>query len=80
MSRSVERRIRQLSFAEAAVIELLRDGTRYIEASWSRAAEVIAQHARDGLIRTSVIAEQIKDEHHLDARDRWRQLGLGKPA
>ena len=74
--RSVERRIRQLSFVEVAVIELLLDGTRFIEVPWSRAAEVVAQHASDGSIRVSVIAEQLTDERHLAARDRWQQLGL----
>ena len=80
MQRSVERRFRQMSFAEVAVIELLRDGTRYIETPWSDAAEVIMRRARDGSIRASVIAEQLDDEHHLAARERWQMLEFRESA
>ena len=74
VSRSFERRIRGLRPFEVAVIELLRDGTRFIEADWEHAEAAVAQLAERGHIRLRTISEQVEDEHHVAARTRWQHL------
>lgn len=74
VSRSVGRRIRKLRFLEVAVIELLRDGLRFVEANWDSASATLAQLAAQGAIRLPAIAEQVREEHHVGARTRWQQL------
>ena len=56
------------------MLELLRDGTRFIEVDWERATAVVAQLAESGTIRPQQIGEQILSEHHVAARGRWRLL------
>ena len=74
VSRSVERRIRKLRFLEVAVIEVLRDGPRFVEADWDSVVAAFAQLAANGAIRPHTIAEQIRDEHHVGTRIRWQHL------
>ena len=74
VSRSVGRRIRKLRFLEVAVLEVLRDGFRFAEADWGGASAAVAQLAAQGEIRPAMIAEQVRDEHHVGTRTRWQQL------
>ncbi len=74
VSRAVDRRFRGLRPLEVAVLELLRDGTRFIEADWEQAVAVVAQLTESGAIRRQQIGEQIRSEHHVAARGRWRLL------
>ena len=74
VSRSVERRIRKLRVLEVAVIEVLRDGLRFVEADWDSAMAAFAKLAANGEIRLPVIAEQVPDEHDAGTRARWQQL------
>lgn len=74
VSRSVERRIRSLRPVEVAVIEVLRDGPNSIETAWTAFAETVRELAAEQRIRPSLIAEQIQAEHHVAARQRWREL------
>ncbi|WP_428115053.1 hypothetical protein [Candidatus Poriferisodalis sp.] len=74
VSRSADRGFRSLQSLEVAVLELMRDGTRFIEVDWERAAAVVEQLAESGAIRPQQIGEQIHSEHHVAARGRWRLL------
>lgn len=74
VSRSPERRYRDLRLLEIAVIELLRDGTRFIETDWDEAVTAITRLADAGDIRPDQIAGQIDNEHHRAARARWQHL------
>lgn len=73
-ARSVERRFRELAPLEVAVIELMRDGTRYAEASWDDVEAAVARLAESGAIRLRAVGAQIDDEHHVAARTRWRAI------
>ena len=73
-ARSVERRFRELEPLEVALIELMRDGTRYAEANWDDAETAVARLAESGTIRLRAVREQIDEEHHLAARTRWHAI------
>lgn len=74
VARSVERRIRKLRVLEVAVIEVLRDGLRFVEVDWDSVVATLAQLMANGEIRRPTIAEQIYDEHHVGTRTRWQHL------
>ena len=56
------------------MIEVLRDGPNSIETPWTAFAETVRELAAEQQIRPSLIAEQIQAEHHIAARQRWREL------
>ena len=74
VSRSIERRIRGLTPTEVAVIEVLREGPSLLEVSWAAFAAAFAKLAASGDGRPDLITEQLGDEHHVAARDRWRPI------
>lgn len=74
VSRSVERRIRDLTPTEVAVIEVLREGPDLLEVSWEAFAAVVTRLADSKELRHKRITEQLRDERHVAARDRWRPL------
>ncbi|WP_419919790.1 hypothetical protein [Candidatus Poriferisocius sp.] len=74
MSRSIERRIQGLELAEVAVLEVLRGGPTTIETPWTRLAGVVMRLEHDTLIRPWLITEQLAQEHHVAARQRWAEL------
>jgi len=51
VSRSIERRFLELTAAEVAVVEVLRDGPTATEAPWAHFAEAVERLGRDRLIR-----------------------------
>lgn len=74
VSRSIERRILGLEPTEVAILEVLRDGPTAIEAPWTDFAKVAARLEREGVIRPSLITEQVGHERHIAARRRWSEL------
>ena len=74
VSRSIERRILGLEPAEVAVLEVLRNGAAAIEAPWADFAEAVARLETDRVIRPSLITEQLGNERHVAARERWSDL------
>ena len=74
VSRSVERRIRGLTPTEVAVIEVLREGPDLLEVPWEAFAAAVTQLAASRELRHERITEQLGDERHVAARDRWRPL------
>ena len=74
VSRSVERRIRDLTPTEVAVIEVLREGPDLLEASWEAFAAAVTRLAASRELRHERITEQLRDERHVAARDRWLPL------
>lgn len=74
VSRSVERRIRDLTPTEVAVIEVLREGPDLLEVPWETFAAAVTRLAASGELRHERITEQLGDEHHVAARDRWLPL------
>ena len=74
VSRSVERRIRNLTPTEVAVIEILREGPDLLEAPWKSFAAEVLRLAASRELQHERITEQLGDEHHVAARDRWRLL------
>jgi hypothetical protein len=74
VSRSIERRILGLEPTEVAVLEVLRDGPMAIETPWARLVEAVSLLETDGAIRPWLISEQLGHEHHIAARQRWREL------
>jgi len=77
VSRSIERRFRSLTLHEVSVIEVLREGPRLLESSWEAFAATVAQLAATDDLRASRITEQLVDEHHVAARDRWQPIAEG---
>lgn len=76
VSRSIERRFHGLMPTEIALLEVLRAGPAVVEAPWTEVARVARRLAKAGEIRPAVIAEQVRDEHHVATRERWAQLGI----
>ena len=74
VSRSVERRIRDLTPTEVAVIEVLREGPDLLEVPWEAFAAAVTRLAASRELRHERITEQLRDERHVAARDRWRPL------
>ena len=74
VSRSIERRIRGLRPTEVAVIEVLREGPSLLEVSWAAFAAAVIRLADSAELRPVLITEQLGDEHHVAARDRWQTL------
>lgn len=77
--RSFERRMRDLSPSEVAVIEVLRSGPSVVEARWERLGEVITELTAAGDLRPAVLDAQIKDERDRSTRSRWAELCNSKP-
>ena len=77
--RSFERRMRDLSPSEVAVIEVLRSGPSVVEARWDRLGEVIAELAAAEEVRPAVLDAQISDERDRGTRSRWAELCKSKP-
>ena len=73
-ARSVERRFRELEPLEVAVIELMRDGTRYVEVSWDDVEAAVVGLVESEAVRPRAVCEQIDDEHHVAARTRWQAI------
>ena len=74
VTRNELRRVRQGIVLEGAIIEMLRDRPLFAEADWNPTLATFARPAADGKMRLPAIAEPIRDEHHVGARTRWRQL------
>ena len=60
---------------EVAVLEMLRDPDS-AEATWAEVEMRIADLITSGSIRASLITDEVSDERHLGARNRWRALDL----
>lgn len=60
---------------EVAVLEMLRDPDS-AEATWAEVEVRIAELLISGSIRASLITDEVSDERHLGARNRWRALDL----
>lgn len=74
VSRSPDRGNRDLRPLEVAVIELLREGTRFIETDWEKAMDTVVRLVDSGDIRPQEIAQQVGQEHHVACRARWQHL------
>ncbi len=74
VSRSIERRILGLRPVEVAVIEVLRAGPRVVEVEWAQVATIVERLVAAGEMREELLAEQIRNEHHLDTRERWAEM------
>lgn len=69
------RRERRLTPAEVAVIEVLRDPGA-AEASDDDIRVRVRKLVETGMIRASLVADEITEEHHVGARARWRAMEL----
>jgi len=76
VSRSIERRFRDLTPTEVAVIEVLRDGAEFIEAQWDTFISTVSGLVDRQLLRPDVIQTQLADEHHIASKQRWKELDL----
>ena len=73
--RPFERRELRLEPIEVAVIEVLRDPIA-VEASDAAMRKRIAELIAAGTVRAHLVANEIAEERHLGARERWRRLEL----
>ncbi len=78
--RSFGRRLRELQPAEVAVVEVLRAGPSVVETDWTQLTEIVSSLAECKSLRTRVLDEQIRDEHHTATRTRWSELLEAAPA
>jgi hypothetical protein len=77
VSRSIERRIHQLTPLEVAVIEVLRQGAVAVEIPWPAVETLIRTLISERKVRREVVATQIQHEHHAGTKQRWNALRLG---
>ena len=78
--RSSGRRLRGLRPDEVAVMEVLRSGPWVIEVEWSRLEKLVSDLLERGDFRAHLVDEQIREEHHVAARERWSEMVETIPA
>jgi hypothetical protein len=74
VSRSIDRRILGLRPAEIAIIEVLRAGPQAVEVEWAEVGAVVERLVSAGEVRVELVAEQVRNEHHIDTRERWVEI------
>ena len=73
--RPFERRELRLDPIEVAVIEVLRDPAA-IESTTAELRRRVSDLIARGAVRVDILADEIADERHTGARQRWQELGV----
>ena len=75
-SRSFSRRERGLTPLEVALLEVLRDPGES-DAGWRMIGERVSDLVAHARVRVDVITDEVAEEHHILARERWGALAAG---
>src|SRR5665811_1565556 len=74
VSRPVARRFRKLNETEVALIEVLRDYPLVVEKPLDALVSVTKEALAAGTIRKHLVDEEIREERHTRARERWNTV------
>lgn len=74
-ARSFARRERKLNPTEVAVLEVLRE-PHSAEASWEEIGRTVQRLVKTRKVRPELIAAEVADEHHVQARRHWDELAV----
>jgi hypothetical protein len=74
VQRPVERRIAGLRPIEVAVLEVLRAQAGIVEVPWPEVVATVRRFIATGDVRADVLTEEVRAEHHLQARERWADI------
>lgn len=77
--RPASRRLRGLRPVEVALAEVLRAGPAVVERPWAAAAAAVGSLVDRGELRPLLLDQQIRDEPHRQARQRWSDLVASVP-